>query len=248
LTFDLAQTARIDDGAIALTSKTLDLTDWTIAFDLDGTLVESAPDLVATLNAVLATEEMAPVPYEQARLMVGHGARRLIETGYAAAGLPLSPELGPVLFERFIAHYVAHIADGSFAYPGCINALKALKKAGATLVVATNKRTDLAIALLDALSMTHHFAAIVGADMAPAPKPDARHILFAIEEADGDPDQAIMIGDSISDIAGAKNAGVPVIGVTFGYTDIPVGELGADLVIDSYDELMAAIGKLVAAH
>ncbi|RYG04742.1 MAG: HAD family hydrolase [Caulobacteraceae bacterium] len=225
----------------------MDLSGWTIAFDLDGTLVETAPDLVATLNAVLASEGLAPVPYDEARNMVGHGAKRLIEKGYAATGLPLSPELSPVLFDRFIDHYLAHIADTSRPFAGCIAALEALKDAGATLVVATNKRTDLSLALLDALGMTDHFAAVIGADLAPAPKPDGRHILFAIEEADGDPDQAIMVGDSISDIDGAKNAGVPVIGVTFGYTDTPVGELGCDAVIAGYGELLAAIGKLAKA-
>ena len=221
-----------------------DLEGWTSAFELDGTLVETAPDLVATLNATLATEGLPPVPYEQARNLVGHGAKHMIEQGYAATGLALSPDLSPVLFERFIATYLAHLADTSHPYPGCLQALDALAGAGAVLVVATNKRTDLAVALLEALNMADRFAAVIGADMAPAPKPDGRHILFAVEEADGDPDMAIMVGDSISDINGAKNAGVPVIGVTFGYTDIPVAALGADAVIDHYGELADAIGRL----
>ncbi len=222
----------------------LDLEGWTIAFDLDGTLVETAPDLVATLNATLASEGLPPVPYEEARNLVGHGAKHMIEQGYAATGLALPADLSPVLFERFIATYRAHIADTSHPFPGCLEALDVLADAGAVLVVATNKRTDLATALLDALNMTDLFAAVIGADLAPAPKPDGRHILFAIEEADGDPDMAIMVGDSLSDIAGAKNAGVPVVGVTFGYTDVPVGDLGADAVIDHYSELVDAIGRL----
>jgi phosphoglycolate phosphatase len=222
----------------------LDLEGWTIAFDLDGTLVETAPDLVATLNATLATEGLPPVPYENARNLVGHGAKHMIEQGYAATGLPLSPELSPILFERFIATYVEHIADTSHPFPGCLKALDDLADAGAVLVVATNKRTDLAVALLDALNMSDRFAAIIGADLAPAPKPDGRHILFAVEEADGDPDMAVMVGDSISDIAGAKNAGLPVVGVTFGYTDTPVSELGADAVIDHYDQLTAVVERL----
>jgi phosphoglycolate phosphatase len=225
----------------------LDLSGWTIAFDLDGTLVETAPDLVATLNAVLASEGLAPVPYAEARNMVGHGAQRMIEQGYAATGLALSPELSPVLFERFIDTYLAHIADTSHPFPGCLETLETLLDAGAVLVVATNKRTDLALALLDKLNMTGYFAAIIGADLAPAPKPDGRHILFAIEEADGDPDMAIMIGDSISDVAGAKNAGVPVIAMTFGYTDIPASDLGADVVLDRYDQVAGAIARLAKA-
>lgn len=224
----------------------MNLTGWTLAFDLDGTLVETAPDLVGTLNAVLASEGLAPVPVEAARNMVGHGARRLIEQGYAATGLPLSPELSPVLFDRFIEHYRAHIADTSHPFPGCVEALVALSAAGATLVVATNKRTDLARALLDALGMTPHFAAVIGADLAPAPKPDGRHIRFAIEQAGGDPARALMVGDSLSDVAGARNAGVPAIGVSFGYTETPIRELGCNAVIDHYDELVGTIARLVA--
>jgi len=222
-----------------------DLSGWTIAFDLDGTLVETAPDLVGALNKVLAEQGLPPVPFEEARNMVGHGAKALIEKGYAATGLPLSPDLSPVLMKRFIALYLAHIADQSRPFEGCIEALDTLAAAGATLVVCTNKRTDLSIALLDALDMTWRFAAVVGADAAPAPKPDARHILFGIEEADGDPDLAIMIGDSATDVDAARNAGVPVVAMSFGYTAIPARELGADVVLDHYADLPTWIGEFV---
>ena len=160
----------------------LDLTGWTIAFDLDGTLVDTAPDLVGALNAVLAERGLAPVPFEAARDMVGRGAKALIEQGYAATGLPLAPDQSPALVERFIAVYRNRIADESVPFEGCVDTLELLADAGATLVVCTNKRTDLATALLDALDMTRHFAAIVGADVAPAAKPDGRHLLFAVEE------------------------------------------------------------------
>lgn len=225
-------------------STDLDLTGWTIAFDLDGTLIDTAPDLAASLNAVLAEQGVAPVSIEAARTMVGHGAKVMIERGYAATGIPLPPEVAPRCFERFIEIYRARIAQESRPFPGCLEALEALEDAGAVLVVATNKRTDLAVAVIEALGMSHHFAAIVGADMAPAAKPDARHILFAVEEADGDPDMAIMVGDSATDVNGAKNAGVPVVAVSFGYTDVPAAKLGADAVIDRYDDLLAAITLL----
>jgi len=222
----------------------LDLTGWTIAFDLDGTLIDTAPDLAASLNAVLAEQGVAPVSMEAARSMVGHGAKAMIERGYAATGIPLPPEASPRFVERFIEIYRARIAEESRPFPGCLDALEALEDAGAVLVIATNKRTDLAVAVIEALGMSRHFAAIVGADMAPAAKPDARHILFAVEEADGDPDMAVMVGDSATDVNGAKNAGVPVIAVSFGYTDVAAAELGADAVIDRYDELLAAIARL----
>jgi phosphoglycolate phosphatase len=223
----------------------LDLTGWTIAFDLDGTLIDTAPDLAASLNAVLAEQGLPPVSMDLARTLVGHGAKVMIERGYAATGIPLPPEATPRFVERFIEVYRARIAEESRPFPGCLEALEALEDAGAVLVVATNKRTDLAVAVIEALRMTRHFAAIVGADMAPAAKPDARHILFAIEEADGDPDMAIMIGDSATDVNGAKNAGVPVIAVSFGYTDVPATGLGADAIVDRYDDLLATVGRLV---
>jgi phosphoglycolate phosphatase len=177
--------------------------------------------------------------------MVGQGAKALIEKGYAATGLALPPDLSPVLFKRFIEVYLAHIADQSHPFEGCIEALDALAGAGATLVVCTNKRTDLSIALLDALDMTRRFAAVVGADAAPAPKPDGRHVLFAIEEADGDPEMAVMIGDSVTDVNAARNAGVPVVAMSFGYTAIPAHELGADAVLDHYADLPGWIAEFV---
>ena len=209
----------------------------TVAFDLDGTLVDSAPDLVKALNQVLGEQGLTPLPYETARSMVGRGAKWLIEQGYAATGLPLSPDNSPALVERFIAVYRARIADESRAFPGVPEALEALAHAGSELVVCTNKRTDMAIALLDALDLSRHFTAIVGADAAPAAKPDARHLLYAIDQVGGDAAHALMVGDSITDVSAAKNAGVPVVVTSFGYTDIPPADLGADGMIDHYDQL-----------
>ncbi len=225
----------------------LDLTGWTIAFDLDGTLVDTAPDLVGALNAVLAERGLAPVPFEAARDMVGRGAKALIEQGYAATGLPLAPDQSPALVERFIAVYRNRIADESVPFEGCVDTLELLADAGATLVVCTNKRTDLATALLDALDMTRHFAAIVGADVAPAAKPDGRHLLFAVEEADGDPDMALMVGDSRTDVNGARNAGIPVAVMAFGYSDVPREELGADVILAHFNDLPAWIAARTAA-
>lgn len=216
-----------------------------IAFDLDGTLVDTAPDLVGALNAVLAEQGLAPVPFEDARLMVGRGAKALIEKGYAATGLPLSPELALGLVERFIAVYLARIADESRPFPGVEAALDSLSDAGAILSVCTNKRTDLAIPLLDALCLTHRFASVIGADLAPAAKPDARHLLHAIERAGGDHRRALMVGDSLTDVSAARNARVPVAVMTFGYTDIPPAEMGADLLLDHFDELPAAAARLL---
>ena len=217
----------------------------TIAFDLDGTLVDTAPDLVGALNQVLAEQKLAPLSYEAARNMVGHGAKALIEQGYAATGLPLSPDNAPELVERFVAIYLERIALESRPFEGLTEALDHLVDQGARLCVCTNKRTDLSLALLDALQLTSRFAAVVGADAAPAAKPDARHLIAAVEQAGGKIERAVMIGDSITDVRAARNAGAPVIVTSFGYTDIAPRELGADAVIDSYAELVETIERVI---
>ncbi len=219
----------------------------TIVFDLDGTLVETAPDLLGTLNHLLAREGVAPLPLAKGRSLIGQGAKALLSRGFAVAGEPLEEARLESLFQDFIAYYLAHISDGSRPFAGVIAAMDALEAQGARLAVCTNKRTDLSLALLDALGLTGRFAAIVGGDAAPAPKPDARHLLTTIERAGGDPSRAVMIGDSISDAMAARNAGVPLVLVSFGYTDVPARDLEPDILIDHFDELPAACTRLLAA-
>jgi phosphoglycolate phosphatase len=218
-----------------------------IAFDLDGTLIDTAPDLVGTLNVLLAEERLPTLNLAEVRIMIGRGAMAMLERGFAAAGETLTPERRPILFERFIDLYTARIADESRPFPGLIEALDDLAAAGATLAVCTNKRTSLSVALLDALGLSARFAAIVGPDAAPAAKPDARHLLAAIEAAGGRADHALMIGDSQTDFDAARNAGVPVALVTFGYTEVPVADLGADALIDHFSELPGVACRLLAA-
>jgi phosphoglycolate phosphatase len=219
----------------------------TIAFDLDGTLVDTAPDLVATLNVLMIEEGLAPLPLDDARPFIGYGARRLIERGFAAAGAPLATNAAIGLFDRFIARYLAHIADESRPFPGVLEALDALKAAGARLAVCTNKRTDLSLALLDALDLTRRFDAVVGPDRAPAAKPDPRHFAAAVAMAGGVVDRAIMVGDAATDAGAARAAGAPLILVSFGYTDIPAAELAPDILIDHFDQLTDACLRLVGA-
>lgn len=227
-------------------SKPAALEGVTIAFDLDGTLVDTAPDLVGTLNVLLQQENIAPLPLAAARMMIGHGARALIAKGFAAAGAPLDDARLDSLFDRFIVHYREHIADDSAPFPGLVPALERLQAEGAILSVCTNKRTDLSFALLKALGLEHYFKSVVGGDAAPAPKPDAAHLLTAIEAAGGDPARAIMVGDSASDAGAARAAGTPLILVTFGYTETPVEDLGADLVVERFDQIPEACAKLTA--
>jgi phosphoglycolate phosphatase len=221
------------------------LSEATVVFDLDGTLVESAPDLVATLNLLLAREGARPLPLTEARTLIGQGARALLARGFAAEGLVIEEPRLSDLFERFINHYREHIADESHVFPGVETALDALREAGARLAVCTNKRTDLSVALLEALGVADRFAAIVGPDGAGVAKPDPRHLLTTIERAGGRADRALMVGDSASDAGAARAAGVPLILVTFGYTPVPVQELGANALIDHFEELPAACARLL---
>ena len=218
----------------------------TIAFDLDGTLVETAPDLIGALNIVLGERGLPMLPNEAARVLVGRGARALLERGFAAAGHPLRADEAGGLVARFIEVYRGRIASESLPFPNLLEALDALAAEGAKLVVCTNKRTDLSVALLDALQMTSRFAAVVGADGAPAAKPDPRHYLAAIAAAGGDVRHSLMVGDSINDVAAAQAAGAPVVVVSFGYTDIPAAELGAEALIDDFNELPAVARRLLS--
>lgn len=218
-----------------------------IAFDLDGTLVDTAPDLVGTLNVLLREEGVAPLPMETARPLIGHGARRLLERGFEVAAAPLPSDRLEQLFDRFLAHYFAHIADESRPFPGVTEALATLKAAGARLAVCTNKPTDLSIALLEALRMGDLFDAVVGPDAAPARKPDPRHLEAAIRAAGGALPRAVMVGDAITDAGAARAAGAPLVLVSFGYTETPAAELAPDVLIHHFDELPAACVRLLAA-
>ncbi|MBV8593909.1 MAG: phosphoglycolate phosphatase [Caulobacteraceae bacterium] len=219
----------------------------TIALDLDGTLVDTAPDLVGTLNTLLAGEGLPALPMDAARPLIGGGARVLIRRGFAAAGEPLDETRLEALFERFIPHYLDHIADESRPFPGAPAALQTLRGAGARLAVCTNKRTDLSLALLRALLLDGLFDAVVGADAAPACKPDPAHLLTAIAQAGGQPDRAVMVGDSATDAGAARAAGVPLVLVSFGYTEVPAQELGPDVLIDRFAELPAACARVLGA-
>jgi phosphoglycolate phosphatase len=223
------------------------LHDATIAFDLDGTLVETAPDLIGTLNVLLDQEGLPPLALSEARPFIGRGAKWMIERGFQAAGATLEEARAPELFDRFIARYLAHIADESRPFPGVEAALDRLKAQGAKLAVCTNKRTDLSLALLDALDLTRRFDAVIGADLTPATKPDPRHLTTAVAAAGGTMDKAILVGDAGTDAGAARAAGAPLILVSFGYTEIPAHALDPDLLIDHFDQLVDGCIRLLGA-
>jgi phosphoglycolate phosphatase len=153
----------------------------------------------------------------------------------------------PELFERFIAHYNDHSADLTRPFPGTVAALQTMKDAGARLAVCTNKLTGLSTPILERLDLARFFDAVVGADLAPAPKPDARHLICAVEAAGGRIERAVMVGDASTDAGAARAARTPLILVSFGYTEIPVAELGADILVDHFDEMPNACVQLLSA-
>jgi phosphoglycolate phosphatase len=216
-----------------------------IIFDLDGTLAETAPDIISTLNVILVQEGLAPVGIDTARDLVGAGARALIERGFKLHGTALSPDHLEVLFQRFLVIYADRVADESYLYPGVVNALNQLANSGFTMAVCTNKPERHSRLLIEALGITAHFAAICGRDTFPVFKPDPAHLLLTIKAAGGDPARAIMVGDSRTDITTAKAAGIPVIAVPFGYTDVPIESLDPDIVIQHFDGLHAAVAALM---
>jgi phosphoglycolate phosphatase len=225
------------------------LDNWTIAWDLDGTLVDSAPDLVRALNMVLAEEGLPAADYKDARNFVGHGARALIERALTHFQRPsLSDAAVDALTERFIDHYQADIAQKTTCFPGIVKALERLTAEGAIHAVCTNKRTGLSVQLLEALGLAGHFAAIVGSDSVSRRKPDAAHLFETVAAAGGDPSKVILVGDSTTDAATAVAANVPFVLVSFGYAGAPLGSIPHDALVNSAEEAAAACLKLAAAR
>lgn len=217
----------------------------TIIFDLDGTLVDSAPDLTAALNAALADAGRPAVDPATVRHLVGHGARALIERGLALSGGGGEAEIARAL-PVFLAHYGAHVADGTRPYPGCAAALDRLAARGATLGICTNKPVALSVALIAALGWSERFAANLGGDSLAVRKPDPAPLLATIAAAGGDLATSVFVGDTAVDVATARAAGVPVIVCAFGFADRPAAELGGDAVIADFaglDAAIAAVGR-----
>jgi phosphoglycolate phosphatase len=221
----------------------------TIVFDLDGTLVDTAPDLIDTLNVILGREGVPAVPYDIARTLIGHGARRMIEGGLTLAGRQKRDHGADVerMFADFIAHYADHVADRSQPFPGVEAALDTLAARGCTFAVCTNKLEWLSVRLLTALGLAGRFAAICGQDTFAVQKPHPEALLGTLRRAGGSRELAVMVGDSQTDIATAKAALVPVVAVDFGYTEIPVTELDPDKIISTYNALPGVIEALLQA-
>lgn len=215
-----------------------------VLFDLDGTLVDSNLDLTPAVNHALAQEGRGPLSLDAVRNFIGGGTAAMLKRALEASGGMVSDERFAELSAALLDYYWAHIADNTQAFPGVVEALDALAAKGCKLAVCTNKLEQPARQLLDALDLTKHFSAIYGGDTLghdrAKPKPDM--LLAAIEDCGGG--KAAMVGDSTFDVNAGKNAGLPVVALSFGYNNVPVDELGGDVLIDHFDELVRALEKL----
>ena len=222
------------------------LDGWTIVFDLDGTLVESAPHLLAALNRTLAASGLAPVALPVIRTMIGEGARAMIRKGFAHHGQAIDGTELDAAWEIFITHYRANIAVDSYLFEGVEEALDTLSIHGATLAVATNKSQSLADDVLRALGIHERFAAIRGPDAVSEKKPSALHLTETIAAAGGIKNRAIMIGDSVTDEKAAHNAGLPFIFVPFGYESAGLDDITAHSVIHHFSEISDVVLAIAA--
>lgn len=223
------------------------MTDRAVIFDLDGTLVDTAPDLLRATNHVLSLRGRRAISLEEVRVFVGHGARALLTRGLAATGgLPDGYDVEPD-YKSFVDFYAANIAGDSVPFPGLIALLDRLQADGVALGVCTNKLATLSVLLLDALNLSKYFGAVVGPDTLGVAKPDPRPFHETVRRLGLSAPRCLMIGDSETDILTARNAGVPVIGVPFGYTPKPVAEYGPDRMIEHFDDAFQVIQDLLPA-
>jgi phosphoglycolate phosphatase len=219
----------------------------TVVFDLDGTLVDTAPDLMGAIDLILLQKGLAPAPHDLMRPLISHGSRAMLSAALDHLGRKLADAEFDAWWQDYLALYASNIAVRSRPFPGVLALLDRLEARGARLAVCTNKNEALSRRLLSALDMTRRFHAIAGRDTIPgAFKPDAAHVTGAIRLANGDPERALMVGDSDVDIQAARRAHIPVIGVTFGYVHAPIASFAPDAVIDHYDGFEGACAEIAA--
>jgi len=217
-----------------------------LVFDLDGTLVSSMEDLVATLNVVMTDAGYTAIPQQHVAHMVGLGAKVLLQRGLDFNKVAWTDDTIAPLLRNFLAHYAANIAVHTRPFDGAVPALERFRKDGWKLALCTNKVERLTLPLLSALDLDRHFDAVVAGDTYSRAKPHAEPLLGAIARAGGTVAGSIMIGDSSPDIEAARNAGIPVVAVDFGYTPVPIQELGPDRVISHFDDLAGAVADISA--
>ena len=218
-----------------------------IIFDLDGTLVDSVPDLRLAANRVLVEAGRRELTDTEVALMVGDGVPKLVERIFTATGPALSSEDHRSWMQAFLDIYESCPMDNTKLWPGVAAALDALLKEGCHLGVCTNKPYQASIKILETVGINDCFCGIVGGDSTDRKKPDPKPLLTVIAAMGATPEQAVMVGDSPNDMEVARNAGIPGIAISFGYSKgVPPQDLGADILIHSYAELLPALRKIKA--
>lgn len=215
-----------------------------IVFDLDGTLIDSVPDVGAAMNRMLAGAGYAQIPDERVRDYVGWGARVMIEKALATAGVETPASELEQRLNEYIAFYRAAPAERTIVYPGVRDVLDKLAAAGVPMGICTNKPQAMSELVLEALDMSRYFAAVLGGDIVPHRKPDGRHVHDTLRLMNAEGRSAVMIGDSETDMAAGRDAGLPVIAVTYGYAHGDPHQLDADIRLDDFADLPDALRRL----
>ncbi|WP_155976281.1 phosphoglycolate phosphatase [Novispirillum itersonii] len=235
-----------------MTPQISDIKTPALLFDLDGTLVDSVPDLLTAVNTVLAEDGRPALDRPAITAMIGNGARKLMERAYRhTGGLPAPRHDGEAvietLYDRFMAVYGDHPSTETTLYPGVVETLTALRDAGHPMAVVTNKPEQPAVALLKKLDLLKFFTVVIGGGSTPALKPDPLPLTTALDRLNATGRPAVMIGDSLNDSAAARAAGLPSVCVTFGYCHGPLESLGADALIDHFTQVPQAVAQVLTA-
>ena len=220
------------------------MTKTTLIFDLDGTIVHSAPDLANAVNHVLAPMGHKPLSVAEAQNMIGNGMPKLLERGFAARGVECSAAEFQRQFEVFRGYYTAHTCVDTVIYPGAVEMLELVRDEGHLTAICTNKLETITNSMLAEMKLAQLFDGVVGSEPPRPRKPAADPVYLAIERARGTRENSIMIGDSPADIGAGKAAGLATIAVSYGYTNVPPAELGADLLIDRLDQVFDAVREI----
>jgi len=212
----------------------------TLLLDLDGTLVDSVPDLAAALNRLMTARGLAPFSFAETARMVGDGVERLVQRAFAARGRSACP----ADLAAYVADYGTNFAIATQLYPGVDATLRAMRQEGWRLAICTNKLEQLARALLDRLGLGDLFDAIGGGDSFPVRKPDPAHILATLIQAGGNPARAVMVGDHANDVLAAHGAGIPCIFADWGYgTQAMAG--GAETIARDFSDVRPIVKAML---
>jgi len=202
-----------------------------IVWDLDGTLVDSAPDLAMALNTILDRRGFFTLSVDKVRPMIGNGVPKLVERGFNAVGVRLDKAQLDELIEMFLHEYKACATDSTRPYPGIVETLRTIHEMNIPMGVCTNKPEAFSRQILEDLGLAGFFSSVVGGDTTSTRKPDPQPVLTCLRELASEPASGLMIGDSIHDVHAANAAGVIVAVVPWGYRSVPVEKLGADFIL-----------------